>query len=624
VATSTTEGPRRIGDLTRSEAWRLAALVLLILVVGGLTLTLKVSGPETTIGDEARFGAEARTSLTHAGIPDTVSGSVAFSVRTVGVHTTSDLAGGPKTDQPGPAAHFLAMPFVRSLGNRVGLWTFALVVNLGAVLLAGWAAFRAAGPAVGGWVVAGGLLSANLSTGDVTSALNVSLVVLPSFAAIVIAWGFARGDVLMMPVLAAVASFVVQTHIGYGLTPALVAAAATVMVVARPTSRRLVERRHLAWTGVVLAVAWALPLVDQFFGSGNLGRLITLRFPGAGLSGAWAGLGSILRMPPMVRQQGAYGASPQPAVLVLAALALVWMVRSRRRVAPHLELLVIALFVVCGALITAFLSPPGEPAPYHLHWIGLTVGFLTTAAGTALIQSQPIRSRSPWLSVAVLFVIAATAVPLVASRNPSSNARLTMAATRSLADQLRTRLDPEVRWNITSRGGYTAEAIANGVAAHLTDAGFAIRQSQDGGPTDRSLVVVGGTVDPGPRARKLVQYGRSTASRVPARIDRFVRAHQPLRLLHPDRADVVFLLDGRADSICPTDPVLSGRSLRELETDALAGMYGHGQVAAPVLPPNLRNGLDDWMGDQPYAVYELTAPSRATRTAFSSVDCTTN
>ncbi|MCU1368922.1 MAG: hypothetical protein JWO77_116 [Ilumatobacteraceae bacterium] len=603
--------------------WWTVALALILVSIGASTLGLKVSSTQTTIGDEARFGQEARGAIAVTSPADSAPDGISVTVRSYGVLTTSDLFGGPVSHQPGPAAHVAALPFVRLLGNRVGLWTFAIAVNIGALAIAGWVAFRQLGRLAGGLVMVGGLFVARLTTGTLASALNVHIVVLPSFAAFIVAWGLAKRDLVMLPVLAALVSFIVQTHIGYGVTPLLVSAGAIVLIADASTLRRLRTERILGWTLAVLGVAWLLPLLDQLVGTGNLRTLLLSDLPHSGLSGAWNGLGVLLRLPPLAQPSPDALAPPSALALVVGILLVAMLVRHRRQAMPDGRLLVIALAAIAGALLTSALSPPVGIASYHLHWIGLTVGCVATAGGLSAARSISTRHRESSAALGiVLLSITMVAVPLV-DPAPDPGSRHVMEAVNALDGQLAEQLDRGDTVSITSRGGWTAEEAANGLAVHLADSGFATRQNATSGRGERAFIVATGSIDPGGRATAVASFGdRATSSRhLAQRVLRYVEEHQPLRLANPSVNTLVSYLDGRTADICSTNDELDAEALGQISPEAIVGLYAHGEVAAPILPDDLHAEVDQWRNEVDFTIYEVPAGVRYEVPAFSSDGC---
>lgn len=119
-------------------------------------------------------------------------------------------------NHPGPAlAWVLALP-ERLAGSPNGMLLGVAALNAAAVLGAFWIARRRGGPAMGA--------SAAVVLALVVHALGVDVLVnpwnpwaalLPSVLLVFLAWDVARGGRWSIPVGLAVASFVVQCHLGY-------------------------------------------------------------------------------------------------------------------------------------------------------------------------------------------------------------------------------------------------------------------------------------------------------------------------------------------------------------------------------------------------------------------------
>ena len=531
--------PLRFRDLSGLQRAFYIALALLVVLVGLVTLTQKISGSETTFGDEARFGIESRVAVVRGESQENTVKRFTLKVRGTGAYTTSDEYGGEVTFEPGPAAHLVALPFVRGLGTRNGLWAFAVALNLTALLLAAWAAFRTGGLCVAAWVVAGGFLTVIITTATLTSALNVNLVVLSSFAALLAAWAVSRGDVAMYPLLAGLVSFIVQIHLGYGVVPVVAAVAATALLATHSGKfRKLLGWRYSGPTFAVLLVLWAPPLLDQIFGEGNLSKLLGLRLPGSGLMGAWNGLGAILQLPPALEPSAQDLQSPRAVELLVAAALVVGLIKFWPRFRSQYELLVITLAVLLGSVLVAWLSPPGSEVAYHLYWIGIAVGFLFTAAGILLLTienpgGRMIRRWNPNLRLGLgLGIVAVAALPLLAPRHLSAGDQRIVAATESLTDSLAKQLDPTVPWVLVSRGGWSAEAVANGVIAHLGDAGVSVRKGVAVEPGEQALILSSGPLDVKGKARGIAKFGEQTSSSKAwsTAVDAFAADHAPVRM----------------------------------------------------------------------------------------------
>ena len=110
---------------------------------------------------------------------------------------------------------------------------------------------------------------------------NPYITLLPLALFLMLCWSATEGDRWSWPLLIAVGSFIVQSHVGYAII-VLVLVVATVAMCWR--DRRSVpilpvDRRRRRWlltmTAVVTVVCWAPVLIDQFFGTGNLAAIVS-------------------------------------------------------------------------------------------------------------------------------------------------------------------------------------------------------------------------------------------------------------------------------------------------------------------------------------------------------------
>ena len=320
---------------------------------------------------------------------------------------------------------------------------------------------------------------------------------------------------------------------------------------------------------------------------------------------------------------------PRAVELLVAAALAVGLIKYWPRFRSQYELLVITLAVLLGSLLVAWVSPPGSEVAYHLYWIGIAVGFLLTAAGILLLTIENpagrlIRRWNPKLRFSLgLCIVAVAALPLLAPRQLSAGDQRIVAATESLTDSLAKQLDPTVPWVLVSRGGWSAEAVANGVIAHLGDAGVSVRKGVAVEPGEHALILSSGPLDVKGKARGIAKFGEqtSTSKAWSTAVDAFAADHAPVRMATNDSNLVSSYLDGRTDSICPDQTVLGASALRGLAPGALAGLYAHGQVLEPRLPPELLGGVQAWMEDQQFFAYELPAAREQEQLTLSSVDC---
>jgi hypothetical protein len=173
---------------------------------------------------------------------------------------------------PGPAIFYLLAPLYEASGKRAtGLAAAALTMGIVGLGLAAWVAFRKGGAALAvAMTFAATILLARVP-GVTVSPWNPHVAAVLAFPMLILAGAAAAGWPLALPLLAGVASIVLQTHIA--VMPLVgIALAVGVIGLARSDAHR---RRTLTQTAVVLVVIWLVPVVEQFLpGGGNIGRLV--------------------------------------------------------------------------------------------------------------------------------------------------------------------------------------------------------------------------------------------------------------------------------------------------------------------------------------------------------------
>jgi hypothetical protein len=265
-----------------------------------------------------------------------------------------------------------------------------------------------------------------LSPGALVSPWNIfaALAFFPVF--LLLAWSVVLGEVRRLPWLAVVGTFLVQTHIGYGL----LLLAPSVWVVAHLVRDRqrsdAALRRSIVWSVLWLVLLWLPVLIDQLFVTGNLGAVsdyvLNTHDPKAGFGRSIEWFAEQFELVPVwaggpVRVDSvsgfATGASPAWLVTPVALLVLAgWATRRRgsrdRRTFFTLVLITTASAVVAMAAVT------GDQFDYLIQWRSLTALLILVAAAWSLVPW--IRSaRARWITVAVATAgILATSVFLTA------------------------------------------------------------------------------------------------------------------------------------------------------------------------------------------------------------------
>lgn len=246
---------------------------------------------------------------------------------------------------------------------------------------------------------------------------NPTYGILPVAAMVVAAWGTRLGHTRMLAVTVFAASVAFQTHLSLTVLSAAVAAWALLGAVAAGYRARRDERaddvRGIARALVlVLAVAVGLVanaqlLVDQFFGTGNLGKIIA----GTGFKEATVSvrqiagvLASKMILPPMWLRgswDGPVLPGDEPSTgatvlgLIVVAVVTVLAIRSARRRSPEVVTLfgVLAVAFVSASLVaTRFPLRIGIPLPYF-RWVW-PLAAIWAAAVIGSLFSPPVLWRA--------------------------------------------------------------------------------------------------------------------------------------------------------------------------------------------------------------------------------------
>jgi hypothetical protein len=343
-------------------------------------------------------------------------------------------------NHPGPLLFYvLALPY-RALGSPTwGLLAGAVLVNAAAVGGCAWLLWRRGGVA--------GLLFASVPLVLLLHALggtflqypwNPYVVVLVLFVLALTAWSVAAGDHWLLPLAVALATFVIQAHVGTLLPAAALVLVAVVFFAWDARAGRVRHTSRVALIGAGVGVALWLPAIIQELqsGRGNLTELwdfwTSKQSPTPGLAtGARLVAPQLGPAPSFVtghESLGAFTASVDPGWTVPIALVLLLgatAVAFARRDRPSFTLDVIALTLVAAAWLSAA-RIVGEPFFYIVRWtwiVGaiawLAIGWTTVRAG----RTQLSPARLPSVATAGGAIAAALVVVLIAAS--------TVAAVRS-------------------------------------------------------------------------------------------------------------------------------------------------------------------------------------------------
>jgi len=307
---------------------------------------------------------------------------------------------------PGPLYYWV-------LGALAGI-----TANASWSILVGGAVVRIAGivaTARLAWV-RGGLALCLLVVAAITAAqvaLGGSSLVVPwnIFAAIaffpvflLLAWSVILGEIHRLPWLAVVGTFLVQTHIGYGLLLAPLSVWVVIHVVRHRhewPARALV--RAIAWSVGWLTLLWLPVLIDQLFGTGNIGAIsdyvLNTGESKAGVSRSFGWLADTFRFLPSwaggpLRTDAVSGfasASSPAWLLIPAGLLAVATIAVRKRGSRAQRTFVALVALMAASALVAMSQITGDQFSYLFEWRTVTALLIIVAAGWAL---------TPWLTTA--------------------------------------------------------------------------------------------------------------------------------------------------------------------------------------------------------------------------------
>ncbi len=395
----------------------LAVLCVGAAVVPVIVATVRaIAGGWRAITDNAYFGIRAGDVLTeHHPL--------------LGTWTSASLSVGMDINNPGPLQFdALALP-VKLAGDAgdAGLAAGVALINVAAIVGIAVVARRQAGArgVVAGMLAASGL-AWTMGSELLFDPWQPNSLLLPVLCFLTMVWALACGDHALLPWTVGLASFIVQTHIGYALfVPALglwgVGAVAVRLWRLRRDDadewrqRRRSVQRHLGASLVVGVVCWSQSLHEQFFvdGRGNLGQLVSSARQPQERVGAEFGarlVADVLTLPPWWGRPS-FGeafavdvllpslASSVIGLTVVAALLTAGMlVTTRRRDAPARAAAATALVIFGVTLVAAATMPSGVwgVAPHHLRWLWPVALFVTFTLVLCMLPTpgrEPMRAR---------------------------------------------------------------------------------------------------------------------------------------------------------------------------------------------------------------------------------------
>ncbi len=341
-------------------------------------------------------------------------------------------------NHPGPLQFYLIAPFYRLAGSSsLGMVLGALAVNLAAVVgILAVARRRGGTPLLLCSLVACLLLTRSLGPEFLGDAWNLTLPVLPFALMAFVVWSMLAGETWALPAGAALATFLVQTHIGYLATAgALFACGALGLVLSARREHGPGWGRPLlrpaAFTVGVLAVLWLPPAIDLVTNSpSNAGDIYRyFRDPGeAGhsLAEGWRVTTGQFALPPewltgklpagFLGQSRYLYTSPLPVLLVPVAAAAIALWRLGRETRG----LAVTTALLLGFVVVSVMRTAGPVWDYRLRytWVPPLVASVAVLWAGWLVVTR----RWPGLGRALVPAGLAVAVAL-AGLNAASGAR---------------------------------------------------------------------------------------------------------------------------------------------------------------------------------------------------------
>ena len=406
-----------------SRAWtRIAQSLLVLLAVLALTVVASTGANTWSVGD----GAMIELYTLYAGQGRQLLGP---GTRRYGWH------------HPGPLMFYLLAPIAGLSGQTgLGVNVGAIVLNLASLALIAWIMTRNASDRRLPLMVAVFVVLYLVRVPSLlASAWNPHLTVLPFAALVLLTAASVAGDLVALPAVAFLASFVVQSHVGYApvaLALSSLSMAATLVLIVRDSARRWARLWSLAAAIQVLQLVWLLPFAEQMTGQpGNMTRIWRFFFEsGVGqdwstAAYAWSGmlLGVFRPQFRMAVGHPFWGTASAWVVIAAAALAsapavLAWLAWRRRLLFAAGLNLACAVAAAAGAWST--LHVRGQIGDYHIFWLSIlgVIDLACIAAAGAEVLSRRVSEwtlRLPTPSMSGLALVAGVAlmacVPFVRS-----------------------------------------------------------------------------------------------------------------------------------------------------------------------------------------------------------------
>ncbi len=408
---------------------------------------------------------------------------------------------------PGPLFFYaLALTYRLTFDRTDGLLLGVVLINALALVLIPWAFVRRGGITLAALGVACfGFALWTLGASFLWYPWNPTAALLPFAAALALTFAVSCGSARAIPVLAAVASFLVQTHVEYA--PAAVGLAVCAVVgywrahaapLDPPEQRRSEPLRvSLLVTGAVLVVAWFPPVLDALLHrGGNLRALLRFGFSShqtlglstavkimsdeVSLRGPWLGF----HEPVSGIFQGGVAplGTPVPAGLILLLAATAVAAWRHDRLALRLCLIVL---VTLGLATLSVSNIVGTPYPYLIYFVRVVAAATWLAAIWTFLRALPDASGYAWrvviptvsVAAAVTVAVLLTVSAAIAGIGPTADLASSEALAHVMPAVLRTVDHRSGTVLVDASASFGGTGYRSGLLYQLAHRGIAARAS---------------------------------------------------------------------------------------------------------------------------------------------------
>ncbi len=448
---------------TARLAFRLFVASIVVTVVPVAVATARaIHNGWLPTGDNALFAVRARDLFTHH-------------LPLLGSWSSASLNAGTQLNHPGPLYFDLLAVPARVVQSGAGVAFGVAFVNALCIVGIAVFAYRKGGALLGTIAMAAtATLCWAMGSELLFEPWNPHSALLPFLLFLVLVWSMTCGDLVALPLAAGIGSLPVQTHLSYALLVPLLGAWGMVGLVIglrgersrEPdawTARRARALRLVAVAGVVLAVCWIQPLIEQFTsdGSGNLTRLVdSARSSKAGTIGLGFGtrvVATVVSLPPWWFRpsmkdafapgwhEPSLGSTLLSLVVLFAALGWCAWVSLRRRDRVSSWAIATAGAGLLAAFVTAWQGPVtvfGNVTPHTFRWLwplGAFVFFAVASTISRRLAGGAVAPASTWLVAGFALVtvaVAALNLPFADEGRGPNSQEYAIPATHDLGRQL--------------------------------------------------------------------------------------------------------------------------------------------------------------------------------------------